>query len=349
MKVVREDLDRGLSGEHARAGQEMVGHRSDRIHVAPGVDLGGRGDDLGRHVERGTQDGVGVGRARVRPAVQVLDEPKVEDLDEVGLQVPLAQEEIRRLDVAMDEPQLVGLPQRATRLGQEMDHATRRLRPVDLDEFLQVEPLEVLHRIVEGAVGGPAVVVNHDGVRMSQAGGELRFPLEPLQALAAGAGEELDRRGTAQHGVPSTVHDPHAPLPQAFLQGVLAQAPRFAYLSAQPIQNGRDGRRKHDREHTTRAVDAADGAGRDQGRPVARGVAEHAEGAGQRRDHPHGQREERRARHQERAQREEAGEGEQQLVHADGRNGIAQGDPEEAEADRRVHAEIEGAKGPGWK
>jgi len=58
----------------------------------------------------------------VRPAVQVLDQP------EVRLLGALAQEEIRRLDVAVDEPQLVGLPQRATRLGQEMDHATRRLR-----------------------------------------------------------------------------------------------------------------------------------------------------------------------------------------------------------------------------
>jgi hypothetical protein len=70
----------------------------------------------------------------------------------------------------MHQPQVVCLVQATHYLPDDVDHLLRGLRPVSGDQLLEVHPVEQLHRVVEGAVGGVAVVVNRHDVRMIEAG-----------------------------------------------------------------------------------------------------------------------------------------------------------------------------------
>jgi len=61
----------------------------------------------------------------------------------------------------------------------------------------EVQPLEKLHRVVEGAVLGDPVVEELDGVRGLELGGCLRFPLEPpQQGLDVGGAGDAERVGS---------------------------------------------------------------------------------------------------------------------------------------------------------
>ena len=73
--------------------------------------------------------------ARVPSAHEALDEAEVDDLRDVGLAAALAQDDVRRLDVAVDEAERVRLGERAADLPQDVDHAARRLRPVASHEI----------------------------------------------------------------------------------------------------------------------------------------------------------------------------------------------------------------------
>ena len=74
-----------------------------------------------------------------------LGQAEVEDLDR--RLVPLAGEhQVARLDVAVDEPFLVGVLEPEGRLVDEVAGVGDRQRPLGLDQLGEVEPLDVLHR-----------------------------------------------------------------------------------------------------------------------------------------------------------------------------------------------------------
>ena len=75
--------------------------------------------------------------------------------------------------------------QRAADLIEDGNDAARRLRAVLADELLEVDAVEVLHRVVEHAVRRAAVVVDGHGVRVAQLRGDLHFALEPHEARFA--------------------------------------------------------------------------------------------------------------------------------------------------------------------
>ena len=75
----------------------------------------------------------------------------------------------------------MGLAQRAADLCQHMDHPSRRLTAVPINQLLQGESVEVLHRVVEYAVGCAPVVEDGDSVRVGELSRELDLPSKPLQ------------------------------------------------------------------------------------------------------------------------------------------------------------------------
>ena len=132
-----------------------------------------------------------------------LHEAEVDDLRDVRFAALLREDDVGRLDVAVDQADAVRLAEGGGDLVHEVGDALGRLRAVDLDDLVQRGALEQLHRVVEDAVRRAAVVENRDGVRMRQPRGELHLALEAAEVLLADLvrQEQLDRARAAQHAV----------------------------------------------------------------------------------------------------------------------------------------------------
>src|SRR5262249_19938354 len=159
-----------------------------------------------------------------------LHEPEVEDLRDVTDRAARAEDDVRRLDVAVDEPDSVSLRERIHDLSQDVDRPGRRHRPVTLDERLQVETVAERHRVGKDPVRGPAVVEDGHGVRMSELGGELHLALEASDLLWRGRVEELHRRRSPEHGVAGPEDLPHPAFADLLEQRVLSELTRVARL-----------------------------------------------------------------------------------------------------------------------
>ncbi len=69
-----------------------------------------------------------------------------------GMPAALADQDVGRLHVAMDQRLLVRLGERAADLQRKVDHAARRQRTVDAHQTIEVDAVDVLHRVVEDAL-----------------------------------------------------------------------------------------------------------------------------------------------------------------------------------------------------
>jgi hypothetical protein len=140
-----------------------------------------------------------------------------------------------------------------------MDDPPRALRPVLAHQGLERDPLEILHCIIKNAVGGPTVIVNGNGVGVGEAARELHLALEPRDALLAGlvGGQQLDRRGAAEHGVAGLVDDAHAALSDLLLERVLPELLRLAHLLLEAVDH--PGRHRGDHHGRQAPHDDADG------------------------------------------------------------------------------------------
>ena len=123
-------LSRGLARERRPARQEGVGHAAQRVQVATPVDRPVAGDLLGGHVLRRAADGPLTARADLVPRGHDFDEAEVEQLDEVVPPAAPGGEDVRRLQVAVDQAGRMGLRQRLARLAQQVDDPAGRQRPV---------------------------------------------------------------------------------------------------------------------------------------------------------------------------------------------------------------------------
>ena len=134
----------------------------------------------------------------------------------------------------MDEADAVRLGKRARCLKEDVHHATRRLNPVGSDERFEGEAVEVLHRVVEDAVGRAAVVVDRDRIGVRKAARELHFALEPLERRRADfAGQKQFDRGRApQHGVFGAINFTHAPFADFGAERVAAEVLSVADLES---------------------------------------------------------------------------------------------------------------------
>ena len=83
---------------------------------------------------------------------------------------------------------VVRLAERAAHLREDLRDAAAAAAARAADEVLEIDAAaEVLHRVVEDAVGAAAVVVDRDGVRVRELAHVLHLALEPLEVLGADA------------------------------------------------------------------------------------------------------------------------------------------------------------------
>ena len=191
---------------------------------------------LRRHEVQRPQDRVPIRRlGQVADLVGEAGEPQVQDLDD-----PRAvDQQVRRLDVPVDQAGLVGVPEPPRRLLDVMGRPERVHRPVDGDVILQVDPVDVRHHEeMQRAV--LVDVVRRDDVRVVQLGDGPRLAAESLQrgGFAAPAGprrQDLQRDGTPHDPVLAEVDAGHPAGPEPLQHLVLPADEEVALLAGQEL------------------------------------------------------------------------------------------------------------------
>ena len=197
---------RGFALERPFAGQQLEGDHRERVAVARGGGALSAGL-LRRQVAGGAED-----RARFGERAEIgrARDSEVRDLDPFVA----VQQQIRRLDVAMDDPMGVGRIERRRGLVEPVERAADGLRPLALEAIGQRSPGEVLHH----DVGAPAVLADVEdrdcarGVRQSGDGERLtREAAADRIVVGETAREQLDRDDAREVGVLGPVNLAHAP------------------------------------------------------------------------------------------------------------------------------------------
>jgi hypothetical protein len=205
------DLGQILALEGLLAGQDLVEDDAEREDVGAVVDVAGL-DLLGSHVVRRPQQ---LSLHRQVRGVEPGD-AEVGDLDlVVG-----GDQDVRRLDVAMDHAPRVGVVEGLGDLRHQIADESRREGLGALQQLLEVGPLDVLHGDEADAVGAFVDhVVDGDDVRVREDAGALRFAheaaakLRQLVVLGREAGAKgLQRHQAADQRIARQVDDAHGPL-----------------------------------------------------------------------------------------------------------------------------------------
>ena len=201
-----------LAGERLAPRQELVQDDAEREDVAAAVH-GRSGDLFRRHVVGRSQELAG--RRQVRGGD--LRDAEVGDLDLlVG-----RDDDVGRLDVAVDDPFAVGVVHRLRDLRDHVGDLVPGERGLLDQEALQGLALDVLHRDVgDLRVGVLADVVDRDDVGVREDAGGLRLANEPLAEFPRlgvvvahlRRADRLDRDHPADDGVAGQVDDPHRTL-----------------------------------------------------------------------------------------------------------------------------------------
>ena len=132
MQVLAHDRERIIGGEWLVPGQQLEQHHADRVEIGAPVDRA-TFDLLGRHVVRCADDDPG---RQLRRIERGLGEPEIEDPDLLGHAGALGDHHVRRLDVAMHDPELVGVCEPREHLPHDRNGA-RGLEPADLLEGIE--------------------------------------------------------------------------------------------------------------------------------------------------------------------------------------------------------------------
>ena len=137
-----------------------------------------------------------------------------------------AAEDVRRLDVAVDEPGGVRRGQRGRELTPEVDHLARGQPPAPRELLRERLAVDVLHRDEQARLVAAGVVDLHD-VRVRDARGEPRLAQEPgPKALVVGQvlREHLERDRPSEHRVVREIDGRHTAAAERALDRVPATA-----------------------------------------------------------------------------------------------------------------------------
>ncbi len=139
-------------------------------------------DLLGRHVLGRAHEEARLGEI-LRLAGDVLDEAEVEHLDHVALVGAIGEEDVARLEIAVDDAEPVGLAQRAADLAGDQRHARLVEGALFAERPMEGAPLDVLHRDVVEVLAVLTVVEDGDRVRVRELGRRRRLEEEALVEL----------------------------------------------------------------------------------------------------------------------------------------------------------------------
>ena len=143
--------------------------------------------------------GVG-GQSGGSPFIHGLHQAEIQDLDNVADPAAPREQYVGRLNIPMDQTDTMGFRQRTANLAQDMDGPTLRLGAKLPNELIEVNTAQILHCVVKKALGSAPVIINGDGIGMSQLAGDLNFMFETCGCSFVGhfGAEEFDRDGAAQ-------------------------------------------------------------------------------------------------------------------------------------------------------
>ena len=141
-----------------------------------------------------------------------------------------AEEDVRRLDVAVDQPGGVGRVERGGDLVEHGEHAWR-VDGLAAEQPPQVGAVDQGHVQVELPVDLAERVHRHH-VRVPQPGGDPRLPSEPGHELGVhpGAGEPFQGHHAPVDGVVRPVHGAHAALADQLSDAVRAEVRRAGQI-----------------------------------------------------------------------------------------------------------------------
>ncbi len=203
LEVGVEDGGLGGTGEGGFSGEAFVEEAGERVLIGPPVDL------LPLDLLRGDVGGRAQREAGVEPVRLVGEATGEPEVGQVDVTVG-RDEDVRRLDVAVDESTRVRCVQGGCDLPGDRDGLFLRQRP-RCEQLLELGALDVAHGDVQLA-GDLAGVVDGDDVRVVDRGGQPRLAQEPLaEALVLGelGGEDLQRDQPLEREIVGAVDDSH--------------------------------------------------------------------------------------------------------------------------------------------
>jgi hypothetical protein len=141
----------GLEGELAR--DHLVEDGAEGVEVASAVE-GLAPRLLGRHELRRAEDHTFLSQRVGAQQIDVvnLGQAEIKDLGIVGHTALLGEQDVLRLEVPVNDPNVVGLLEGATALNEYTSSTLESHWTLALCYLMEIEPLEVLHNDVEGAV-----------------------------------------------------------------------------------------------------------------------------------------------------------------------------------------------------
>ena len=201
-----QPLDRRRAGERQLPRHQVIHGAAKAVDVAPPVDLAAT-RLLGRHVVDGAhRDAVGRGERRRGVGLHQDAESQVQDLD-----LPLAaQQDVRGLDVAVNDPLVVRVSQAHGCLRGILHHLQRGDRPL-LQSLSQAVARDVFHHDVQDLLELVGVEGPHH-IGMIEPTHQLHLPLKPgHHPIVRGdlRGNDLERHHPIHHDMMGLVDAPH--------------------------------------------------------------------------------------------------------------------------------------------
>jgi hypothetical protein len=225
-----EDGDLAVALERKLPGEALIEDAAERVDVGPAVERAAL-DLLGGRVVEGSDEMPGAREPRAR--CRVLRDAEVGQIDVVGAVGvdPGGDDDVARLDVAMDQSLRVRGVERGGHLAEHVQSELRTQLLLLLEPGLEVDPVHVAHGDEEDALGFAGLVDRND-VRVVDRGREMRLPFEPL--TEAGVVCELGRQDLERdlplepflHGSVDDAHTAAADKPFDPVSGELRPDPR---------------------------------------------------------------------------------------------------------------------------
>ena len=171
------------------AGQQVITERAYRIKIAARIAVAGTGERLRRHEPRRAFDINMAGERTVfaLAAAVFTHEAEVQHLDAIRHATPVAEENISRFDVPVNQPQIMRLGQRIADLHEDMNDPAFRQMTATRRQVMEIEAAQIFHGIIENAVGRVAVIIDLNRVRMRELAGQADFALEACNGGRIGA------------------------------------------------------------------------------------------------------------------------------------------------------------------
>ena len=210
--LLDQHIDRVAALERQAPGQHLEQHRAERVDVGGRVGLGARGL-LGCHVVGRADDELLRRAGHRRLVVDVRADAEVDDLDEVEVAVLGHEHDVAGLEVAVNDPRLVGRAERARDLAGDVHGASGGDPALLLDHRGEVLTIEQLGDRVDAAVVELADVEHLGDVRVLELLRRLGVADEAghhVGLARVDLGQHTQRAGHPLLGVTGPIQGAHA-------------------------------------------------------------------------------------------------------------------------------------------